>query len=95
MTDKTFKGVTQPFFTLYYYKNEEEQDPQVKVSAMLTMNEQLATPADFKVAKAIPDAGAHVLGSSMTSKDLEGVYHEIERFAIDKLKMTKVDTVSN
>ena len=43
----------------------------------------------------MPDAGAHVLGSSLTSKDLEGVYNEIERFAIDKLKMTKVDTVSN
>ncbi len=92
MTDKTFKGVTQPSLTLYYYKNEEEQDPQVKVSAMLTMNEQLGTPADFKVAKAMPEAGAHVLGSSMTSKDLEGVYNEIERFAIDKLKMTKVDS---
>ena len=95
MTDKTFKGVTQPSLTLYYYKNEEEQDPQVKVSAMLTMNERLGTPADLKVAKAMPDAGAHVIGSSMTSKDLEGVYDEIERFAIDKLKMTKVDTVSN
>ena len=58
------------------------------------MNERLGTPADFKVAKAMPDAGAHVLGSSLTSKDLEGVYREIERFAIEKLKMTKVDTVS-
>jgi pimeloyl-ACP methyl ester carboxylesterase len=94
MTDKTFKAVTQPSLTLYYYKNEEEQDPQVKVSAMLTMNERLGTPADFKVARAMPDAGAHVLGSSLTSKDLEGVYREIERFAIEKLKMTKVDTVS-
>ena len=94
MTDKTFKSVTQPSLTLYYYKNEEEQDPQVKVSAMLTMNEQLGTPADFKVAKAMPATGAHVLGSSMTSKDVEGVYLEIERFAIDKLKLTKVDTVS-
>lgn len=94
MTDKTFKAITQPSLTLYYYKNEEEQDPQVKVSAMLTMNERLGTPADFKVAKAMPDAGAHVLGSSLTSKDLEGVYREIERFAIEKLKMTKVDTVS-
>jgi esterase/lipase len=94
MSDKTFKSITQPSLTLYYYKNEEEQDPQVKVSAMLTMNEQLATPADLKVVKAIPAAGAHVLGSSMTSGDLQGVYHEIEQFAIDKLKMAKVDTVS-
>ena len=95
MSDKTFKSVTQPSLTLYYYKNEEEQDLQVKVSAMLIMNEGLGTPAEFKVAKAIPEAGAHVLGSSMTSKDLEGVYNEIERFAIDKLKLTKVETVSN
>jgi len=95
MTEKTFKGVTQPSLTLYYYKNEEEQDPQVKVSAMLTMNEGLGTPDDFKVAKAMPEAGAHVLGSSMTSKDLQGVYNEIERFAIDKLKLPKMNTVSN
>ena len=43
----------------------------------------------------MPDAGEHVLGSSMTSKDVEGVYNEIERFAIDKLQLTKVETVSN
>jgi esterase/lipase len=89
MSNETFKGVTQPSLTLYYYKNEEEQDPQVKVSAMLTMNEALGTSPDFKVAKAVPAAGAHVLGSSMTSKDLESVYAEMEKFAIDKLKMSK------
>jgi pimeloyl-ACP methyl ester carboxylesterase len=84
-----FAKVTQPSLTLYYYKNEQEQDPQVKVSAMLAMNEQLGTPADLKVAKAMPNAGAHVLGSSLTSKDIDGVYREIETFAIDKLKMAK------
>ena len=78
-------------FVLYYYKNEEEQDPQVKVSAILKMNEQLATPADFKVAVNIPTAGAHVLGSSLTSKDIEGVYREIEKFTVEKLKLKKVD----
>ena len=57
---------------------------------MLNMNAALGTPADFKVAKAMPEAGAHVLGSSMTSKDMEGVYNEIERFAVDKLKLTKM-----
>jgi pimeloyl-ACP methyl ester carboxylesterase len=95
MSDKTFKAVTQPTLTLYYYKNEEEQDPQVKVSAMLTMHEQLGTAPDFKVAKAMPMAGAHVIGSSMTSKDVEGVYAEIEKFAIDKLKMNKIGSASN
>ena len=95
MSKETFSKVTQPSLTLYYYKNEEDQDPQVKVSAMLTMNERLGTPTDFKVAKAMPSAGAHVIGSSLTSKDVDGVYREIEQFAIDKLKMKRKDPASN
>jgi esterase/lipase len=92
MTKDLFQKVKQPSLTLYYYKNEEEQDPQVKVSAMLKMNEELGTPAALKIAKAMPEAGAHVLASSMTSKDLDGVYAEVENFAVEKLKMTKVDS---
>ncbi len=91
MTKGLFQRIKQPSLSLYYYKNEEEQDPQVKVSAILKMNEQLATPADFKVAVNIPTAGAHVLGSSLTSKDIEGVYREIEKFTVEKLKLKKVD----
>jgi len=85
MNEATFQRVTQPSLVLYYYKNEEEQDPQVRVSAMLEMHEQLATPDSMKVAKAMPRAEAHVLGCSMTSKDVEGVYSEMEKFAIQKL----------
>lgn len=90
MTDKTFHKVTQPSLTLYYYKSEEEQDPQVKVSAMLEMNRELATPDSLKVTQAVPGAGAHVIGSSMTSGDVEGVYREMTKFAIGKLKMRPV-----
>jgi esterase/lipase len=90
MTKELFQKVKQPSLTLYYYKNEQEQDPQVKVSAMLKMNEQLGTSPELKIAKAMPNAGAHVLASSMTSKDLNGVYAEVEKFAIEKLQMTRV-----
>lgn len=90
MTNATFHKVTQPSLTLYYYKNEQEQDPQVRVSAMLEMQRELSTPDSLKVAKAIPGAGAHVIGSSMTSRDIEGVYAEMEKFAIVKLKMRPV-----
>jgi pimeloyl-ACP methyl ester carboxylesterase len=90
MTKNLFQRIKQPSLSLYYYKNEEEQDPQVKVSAILKMHEELATPADLKDAVNIPTAGAHVLGSSLVSKDIEGVYREIEKFATDKLKMKKV-----
>ncbi len=92
MTAEVFNRVKQPSLTLYYYKNEEEQDPQVKVSAMLEMHKQLGTSDDHKFAIAMPDAGAHVLGSAMTSKDIDGVYREIEKFAVDDLKMPKVAT---
>jgi esterase/lipase len=80
MNSETFRKIKHPSLTLYYYKNEEEQDDQVKVSAMLEMNKQLATPDSFKIATAIPNADAHVLGSAMTSKDVEHVYAEMEGF---------------
>ena len=91
MSKDLFHRIKQPSLTVYYYKNEEEQDPQVRVSAMLEMNEQLSTPKELKVAANVPTAGAHPLGSSLTSKDVEGVYAEIEKFAIEKLKLQKVN----
>ncbi len=90
MNEQTFSRVTQPTLTLYYYKSETEQDPEVKVSAMLEMNAQLATPDSLKQTVAIPNAGVHVIGSSMTSKDIESVYTAIEKFALEKLQMSTV-----
>lgn len=89
MIPETFNRIVQPSLTLYYYKDETSQDPEVKVSAMLAMHEQLGTPAGQKEAIAIPDAGAHVIGSSMTSKDVPAVYAAIEKFAVEKLKLQR------
>lgn len=91
MTSATFKKVTQPSLTLYYFKNEAEQDTQVKVSAMLEMNEQLSTPPEQKFAISIPTAAAHVLGSPMASKDVKSVYAQMEKFAIETLKLKTVN----
>ncbi|MFZ2905096.1 MAG: alpha/beta hydrolase [Cyclobacteriaceae bacterium] len=91
MNTETFSKVKQPSLTLYYYRNENEQDPEVKVSAMLKMNDQLSTPDSLKSAIAIPNAGAHVIGSSLVSKDVEGVYAEIETFMIKKLRLKPVN----
>jgi pimeloyl-ACP methyl ester carboxylesterase len=87
MVPETFRKINHPSLTLYYYVNEGEQDPQVKVSAMLEMNAQLATPDSLKITKAIPGAGNHVIGSALKSKDIEGVYSAIREFAIKKLKL--------
>jgi pimeloyl-ACP methyl ester carboxylesterase len=90
MNKETFERVKCPSLTLYYYKSETEQDPTVKVSAILEMNKELGTPGDMKVEKAIPNAGAHVLGSRLTSKDIPSVEQAIDQFATEKLKMTPI-----
>ena len=91
MNAETFSKVSQPSLTLYYYKDEENQDPTVKVSAMLKMNQELATPEPLKQIIAIPDAGAHVMGSHLVSKDIEGVEKTIYEFAEGVLKMKAIN----
>jgi len=91
MNKSTFEKVKCPSLTLYYYKNEQEQDPTVKVSAMLEMNTQLGTPDSLKAAVPVPNAGAHVIGSYLVSKDLETVSAEAKKFAIEKLGMKPVN----
>jgi esterase/lipase len=76
MTKETFQKIKQPTLTLYYYKNEKEQDPVVKVSAMKKMFEQINTPASLKKMIPIPNAGNHVLGSPIQSKDVVTVERE-------------------
>ena len=87
MKESTFSQVRQPTLLLYYYKDEDKQDPVVKVSAMKRMFAQLATPDSLKRQVAIPDAGDHVLGSYVKSKDIQSVKNEVERFASLILKL--------
>lgn len=87
MVKTTFQKVKQPVLLLYYYKNELEQDPVVRVDAMLKMFDELGTPNDLKRKVAIPNAGNHVMGSYITSKDLPSVNGAIERFVESMLKV--------
>jgi len=90
MNSATFERVTCPSLTMFYYKNETEQDPTVKVSAMKEMNAELGTKNELKVMVPIPGAGAHVIGSHLVSKDLEAVRNAALEFAEQKLKMKRV-----
>ena len=72
---------------LYYFKDKDHQDPVLKVSAMKRMFTQLATPDSLKRQVAIPNAENHVLGSPIKSKDIESVRNEVEKFAIEILKL--------
>lgn len=87
MTKETFAKVKQPVLNLYYYKDEQHQDPTVKVSAILAMEKQLGTPPGQKAAIPIPGAGAHVLGSWLTSNAVPDVLRTIDSFAVTVLHM--------
>lgn len=80
MTKETFSHIHQPVLALYYYKDDKQQDPVVKVSAIRQMMNELGTSISQKTEKAIPDAGNHVLGSYILSKDIPAVKSEISVF---------------
>lgn len=87
MKESLFKKITQPTLMLYYYKDEKHQDDVVKVSAMKRMFTQLGTPGNLKRQVAIPNAGNHVIGSYIKSKDLQTVEEECEKFGENILKL--------
>lgn len=87
MKESTFRKVTQPTLMLYYYKDEKHQDKVVKVSAMKRMFKQLGTPENNKRAVAIPNAGDHVIGSPIKSKDVATVKSECIKFAREVLQL--------
>lgn len=80
MNKELFKKINQPLFLGYYYKNEEEQDPVVRVDAMLKMFDQISTPTQLKYKVAFPEAGRHVIGCEATSGCAEKVESEIITF---------------
>lgn len=90
MNSETFKKVTQPFFLGYYYLDEKNHDHKVSVPAMLKMFDQLSTPAKLKRKINFQQSNAHVIASSITSKDFYNVMEETFNFAEDILKLKAV-----
>jgi pimeloyl-ACP methyl ester carboxylesterase len=90
MNKATFEKVRQPVGLFYYYKDKIHQDSTVKVSATLKMFDQLGTPAALKYKQAIPEAGTHVIGSSVRSHDVEGVKKGVSYFMTDILHIAPV-----
>jgi hypothetical protein len=85
VTKETLNAVKQPVLMLYYFKDEFHQDNVVRVDAMKKMFVSLSTPSNMKEEMAIPNAGHHVLGSPILSKDIMTVEKETIRFIKDKM----------
>jgi len=90
MRKETFKNVTAPVFLGYYYKDENNQDETVKVSAMLKMFKQLGTSSDRKVKVAFPEAGDHVIACELTSGSVDEVIRETLKFGEEVLNLEPV-----
>ena len=87
MNKSTFEKVTQPVGLFYYYKDKIHQDSTVKVSAELEMFDELGTQTALKYKEAIPEAGTHVIGSSIRSHDVPSVEKGIVHFLSDILHL--------
>ncbi len=91
MMPETFKKVTLPVLMLYYYKDEQHQDPVVKVSAMKKMFNELGTATNLKREVAMPNTGDHVIASPFKSHDAQGVQDEIEQFMRKVMNLERVE----
>lgn len=89
---EVYEKIKMPVFLGYYYKNDDEQDKVVSVSAMKEMFPLLGTPDSLKVERAFPESGDHVIASHFTSKDWKGVHYATEQFFDKVLKMKPLAT---
>lgn len=90
MIPSHFNKIKCPLLTLYYFKDEKNQDPVVKVSAMKEMFEAVGTPANLKRMIPIPEAGNHVLASPIQSNDIVSVEKETALFLEQIVQLKKV-----
>ncbi len=91
MNKETFENVTCPVFLAYYYKDEENQDQTVKVSAMLKMFDQLGTESGKKVKMAFPEAACHPIACELFSGSYKNVSNETIDFGKDILGLKPVE----
>jgi esterase/lipase len=88
MVPATFVAVRQPVLALYYFKDENNQDKVVKVSAIQKMMQELGTPDSLKRSVAMANTGNHVLASPIVSKDVSGVEKETSTFLQQVMKLS-------
>lgn len=88
MQKSVFSEIKCPVLTLAYYKDEEHQDPTVKVSGMRWMHESLGTDKRLKKYIELPGVGVHPFASGLRSKDINSVERESSIF-IDSLLLIK------
>ncbi|MEM9052616.1 MAG: alpha/beta hydrolase [Bacteroidota bacterium] len=89
-TEEVFENVTCPVFNGVYYKDEENQDEVIRVSAVREMHESLGTSSDQKVLVEFPNADSHVIAYSGRSGSAEEVQEATIAFMKEILGMSEI-----
>lgn len=84
---EVFARVTCPVWSGFWYRDEENQDPTVKVSAIKEMHSALGTPAHLQAAVAFPYAETHVIACDLLSRSVDEVMRAAENFAVEVMEM--------
>lgn len=86
-TEEVFERVTCPVWSGFYYRDEANQDPTVRVSAIKEMHTKLGTPDHLQAAVAFPNAETHVIACDLLSKSVDEVMRAVEKFAVEVMGM--------
>lgn len=89
--EEVFEQITCPVWSGFYYRDEEHQDPTVRVSAIKEMHNELGTPDSLQAAVAFPGAETHVIACDLVSKSVEEVMKSVDKFAIEVMGMEVVE----
>jgi esterase/lipase len=85
-----FAKITCPIFVGVYYKDEENQDATIKVSAALEMFNDLSTPDSKKMWVEFPNANTHVISNKIYSGSYPEVYEATCNFTESILNIEPV-----
>lgn len=90
MTPETFRSITVPTQTLFYYESMFEEDDHVEVEVYPEVHKLLATPDSFKDLVKLETPKTHFIGSAIKSKNVEVVLEEILEFLQMNLEIEKI-----
>ncbi len=84
-TTSVLSKISCPVLSLYYYKDEKNQDEVVDVSRIPEIHKELASKEEENICKALASPESHVIASSIQSKNYQIVEDEIREFMISVL----------
>ncbi len=85
MIPETYKKVTCPVLTLYYYDDLLHKDRRVDIERYPEVHEQLGTPDSLQKLVSLSTPGTHFIGSSIKSEDYNSALDVIYEFCEDVL----------